>query len=96
VLTRNCRAHIEGLFAGLDVLIAPTAPGTAPRGIDATGDPIYERMWTCLGSPCVGWRTGSGSNGLALGVQAIGALGADDSLIDFSAWMAAHTRQPNP
>jgi Asp-tRNA(Asn)/Glu-tRNA(Gln) amidotransferase A subunit family amidase len=96
VLTRNCRAYIERLFEGLDVLIAPTAPGSAPRGIDATGDPIYERMWTCLGSPCVGWRTGSGSDGLAIGVQAIGALGADDSLIDFSAWMASHTRQPNP
>ena len=93
VLARKCRAHIEGLFAGLDVVIAPSAPGTAPHGIDATGDPIYQRMWTCLGNPCVGWRTGSGSNGLALGVQAIGA---DDSLIDFSAWMASHTRQPNP
>jgi len=96
VLIRRCRAHIESLFTGLDVLITPTAPDAAPLGIDATGDPIFERMWTAIGSPCVGWRTGSGSSGLAIGVQAVGAIGADDSLIDFSVWMASHTRQPNP
>ncbi|MBF6568426.1 MAG: amidase [Candidatus Binataceae bacterium] len=96
LIVRKCRAYIEALFINVDVLITPTAPGVAPAGIYATGDPIFERMWTCLGNPCVGWRTGSGGNGLPIGVQAVGAQGADDALIDYSAWMASHTREPNP
>jgi Asp-tRNA(Asn)/Glu-tRNA(Gln) amidotransferase A subunit family amidase len=92
----RCRAHIESLFASVDVLMAPTALGTAPATHSTTGDPIFERMWTMTGHPCVSYRSGSGENGLPIGVQAVGAIGADDSLIDYAAWMGSHTRELNP
>ncbi|MGH7905460.1 MAG: amidase [Candidatus Binataceae bacterium] len=95
-LTRRCRAWLSEVFTDLDVIFTPSALGTAPAGIGATGDPIYERMWTATGFPCIGYRIGSGKNGLALGVQTVGPLGGDSDLIDFSSWMASHTRQPNP
>src|SRR5690554_169736 len=43
----------QQLAMRFDVLLAPSAPGVAPEGLASTGDPIYSRVWTLLGVPCV-------------------------------------------
>jgi amidase len=95
-LAIKCRQHIDSLFTTVDVIMAPTALGIAPAGLFTTGDPIFQRMWTMMGYPCITYRSGSGTHGLPIGVQAVGPLGGDDSLIDYAAWMGSHTRVPNP
>ena len=57
---------------GLDVLVTPSAPGEAPAGLDWTGDPAFNFIWTSLHVPCVTVPAGSGPNGLPLGIQIVG------------------------
>lgn len=76
-LARNCRHMITELFSRVDVLLTPSAPGEAPRGLDATGDPLFNRIWTLLHTPCVHLPFTQGPNGLPVGLQAVGAIGAD-------------------
>lgn len=52
-LAARGRAHLEHAMRDLDAVIAPAAPGEAPPGLARTGDPIFSRVWTLLGLPCV-------------------------------------------
>ena len=72
---------MRSVFEDYDVLITPSAPGEAPRGLDNTGDPIFNRVWTLLKVPCIHLPVAFGPNGLPLGVQLIGAFNQDDHLI---------------
>lgn len=64
------RAAIAQRTAGLDAWIAPAAPGLAPQGLESTGDPLFNRVWTVLHLPCLTVPT-LRSQGLPLGVQII-------------------------
>lgn len=86
-LAVRLRAELETLFRLTDVLIAPSARGEAPAGLDSTGDPVFSRMWSLLGAPCVQVPVGLGRLGLPLGVTVVGprwndtlALGAAQML----------------
>lgn len=71
-LAIHARGEIENLLSQVDVLIAPSATGEAPVGLDATGNPIFSRMWSLLGVPCVHVPTGVGRHGMPVGVTVIG------------------------
>lgn len=88
-LARRCRLKAEDLFAGCDLLIAPSAPGEAPRGLAATGDPVFSRVWTLLGLPCIHLPFSQGPNGLPVGVQAIGPFESDARTLAFARWAEA-------
>lgn len=80
-----CRSQIAAARAALrlgangpwDVLLTPSAPGEAPAGIEATGDPVFNRIWTAIGVPCVHLPLSGGPRGLPLGLQVIGPFDAD-------------------
>jgi Asp-tRNA(Asn)/Glu-tRNA(Gln) amidotransferase A subunit family amidase len=74
---------------GLDVLITPSAPGEAPAGLDWTGDPAFNSIWTSLHVPCVTVPAGSGPNGLPLGIQIVGRQGDDRAVLAWAEWVAA-------
>ena len=76
-LARNCRRITETLFSKADVLLAPSAPGEAPAGLGATGDPLFNRVWTLLHVPCVHLPFTQGPKGLPVGLQVVGPRGAD-------------------
>ena len=88
-LGHRCRQELERVFEDYDVLLAPSAPGEAPRGLSATGDPLFNRMWTLLYVPSVTLPAGSGPNGLPLGVQIIGRHREDTPLIADAEWIQA-------
>jgi amidase len=85
--TRAARAGLGEIFAEVDVLLTPSAPGEAPAGLQATGDPVFNRSWTLLGVPCVSLPAGIGATGLPLGVQLVGALDNDARLLSAAAWL---------
>ncbi|MCR9136083.1 MAG: amidase [Alphaproteobacteria bacterium] len=85
--------QLETLFLDVDVILAPSAPGEAPEGLSATGDPLYSRGWTLLQVPCVSIPAGRGPKGLPLSVQAVGPLGNDDRLLAAVAWMHRQLRE---
>lgn len=76
-LTHNCRRALTDLFAKVDVLLAPSTIGEAPAGLGATGDPLFNRVWTILHTPCVHLPFAQGPNGLPVGLQVIGPVGDD-------------------
>jgi Asp-tRNA(Asn)/Glu-tRNA(Gln) amidotransferase A subunit family amidase len=87
VRTKGARHRIDALFDRFDVLLAPSAAGEAPVGIDATGDPLFCRAWTLLGLPCVHLPFTRGSNGLPVGLQLIGRWGEDHRLLSSAQWI---------
>jgi Asp-tRNA(Asn)/Glu-tRNA(Gln) amidotransferase A subunit family amidase len=76
------RAELLGLMAahGLDLWVAPSAPGPAPLGLESTGDPVMNLPWTHSGLPAVGLPAGS-AQGLPLGLQLVGRWQADENLL---------------
>ncbi|MBG6078142.1 amidase [Polaromonas sp. CG_9.11] len=86
LLAIAARRALDAVFASVDVLIAPSAEGEAPAGLDATGNPIFSRLWTLLGNPCVHVPAGTGVHGMPVGVTVIGPRWADALTLS-----AAHT-----
>jgi Asp-tRNA(Asn)/Glu-tRNA(Gln) amidotransferase A subunit family amidase len=86
MLARNCRRTLADVFADCDVLLAPSAPGAAPAGLDVTGDPIFSRIWTLLRTPCVTVPVVS-TGGLPVGVQIVGAFGNDVRTLAAAHWV---------
>jgi Asp-tRNA(Asn)/Glu-tRNA(Gln) amidotransferase A subunit family amidase len=83
----RARRRVTELLKRYDVIVGPAAPGAAPAGIAATGDPVLSRAWQALGLPAVtvpGLRDGAG---LPLGVQAIGADRDEAALLARARWI---------
>ena len=73
--------------APCDAILVPAAPGEAPVGLGNTGDPIFNRMWTLLGVPCVTLPARWAENGLPTGVQLVGRIGGDARLMACAAFL---------
>ena len=86
-VARRWQNKIAHLFDAHDVILAPSAPGSAPEGISATGDPIFNAVWTLLGVPCITYPVARSSKGLPIGVQVIGPVDGDERLIAAAKWM---------
>jgi Asp-tRNA(Asn)/Glu-tRNA(Gln) amidotransferase A subunit family amidase len=84
------KAHVDSLFGKVDALLCPSAPGEAPEGVEFTGDPRFNSIWTSAGTPCVTLPAGAGTKGLPLGIQLVGLRHEDDRLLSTAAWVAAH------
>ena len=86
-LATTCRAMLGEAFGDADVILAPSAPGEAPRGLAVTGDPIFCRIWTLLGVPAINVPCSQGPNGLPVGVQVIGRIGDDARALAVAEWL---------
>lgn len=75
--TKRARQAFADLMVDTDVLLTPSAPGAAPRGLGSTGASIFNRLWTLLGTPCVNVPGLIDQTGLPLGVQIVGRFGHD-------------------
>jgi Asp-tRNA(Asn)/Glu-tRNA(Gln) amidotransferase A subunit family amidase len=65
----------------VDLWIAPAALGTAPKGLESTGDPIMNLPWTHSGLPTVSIPSDRNDVGLPFGLQAVGKWHADESVL---------------
>ncbi|MGB3537510.1 MAG: amidase [Mesorhizobium sp.] len=85
----RARAMVVLMFADYDGVLVPSAPGEAPEGLGATGDPLFSRMWNLLQLPCVALPFGVGPRGLPVGVQLLGRLHEDAGLLAAAEWVHA-------
>ena len=83
----RARRGIDAIFDDLDALLTPAAVGEAPEGLDATGDPIFSRIWTLLGTPCISLPVLSGPAGLPVGLQVVGPRSDEARLLGAAGWI---------
>jgi Asp-tRNA(Asn)/Glu-tRNA(Gln) amidotransferase A subunit family amidase len=76
-LVAKARDGLRAFFGEFDALLVPAAPGEAPKGLERTGDPVFNRSWTMLHVPCVTVPAWHGVGGLPVGVQLVGREGED-------------------
>lgn len=84
-------ASFEEVFDRYDAILTAAAPGTAPRGLEATGSPAFCTLWTFAGMPAVTLPLMRGEDGLPMGVQLVGRRGDDARLLRTARWLAQWT-----
>lgn len=89
--------RVDALFADLyakyDAILTPSAAGTAPRGLESTGDPAFCTLWTFCGMPAINVPLLHGANGLPLGVQLVGPRMGDARVLRAARWLAQFVPQ---
>ncbi|HSV82678.1 MAG TPA: amidase [Ramlibacter sp.] len=78
---REALQQFDHLLGEASALMVPAATGEAPSGLAATGDPVFSRVWTLLGLPCVNVPGLLGPNGLPIGIQLVGRMGRERELL---------------
>ncbi|MEA2991106.1 MAG: hypothetical protein QOD40_26 [Alphaproteobacteria bacterium] len=86
-LGEHCRRHLDKVFDGVDVLLAPCVNGEAPIGLAYTGDPGFQAIWTILHVPTMSLPTHHGPNGLPVGIQLVAPAYQDDRLFACARWI---------
>jgi Asp-tRNA(Asn)/Glu-tRNA(Gln) amidotransferase A subunit family amidase len=82
----RARQSLGDFMRDIDVILTPSAPGAALRGLGSTGDPAFNRLWTLMGTPCVN-VPGLSEGGLPLGVQVVGDFGCDREVLEAALFM---------
>ena len=72
------------IFNDIDMLITPSAPGEALKGLEYTGSPMFNTTWSLNGNPCVTLPLFKGEKDLPIGCQLVTKFGNDNRLLDFS------------
>ena len=75
------RANFADVMQSFDLLITPVAPGEALPGLGATGDPVFNTMWTALYVPALSVPAFKGPTGLPVGLQLVGRFRQDEKLL---------------
>lgn len=84
----ECRAQLASVFAGMNALITPAAAGEASRNVTGLEDQSFCQLWTLMHGPCLTIPAFTGPDRMPMGLQIVGPVGGDESLIGLAAWIA--------
>jgi len=87
--TKQARAALADIFTRFDAILTPSAPGVAPETLASTGLPIFNRLWTLMGTPAVNVPGLADASGLPLGVQIVGRFGRDRLTLEVARFVEA-------
>ncbi len=76
--------QIDTVFEETDLIITPSAPGEALRGLEYTGSPIFNTTWSLNGNPCITLPLFKGKQELPIGCQLVARFGEDDQLLNYA------------
>lgn len=79
-LRERLYGEVERILAEHGTILTPAAPGPAPKGLGATGNPVFNAFWTWLGVPCLTLPLLE-ADGMPLGVQLVAARRDDGRLL---------------
>ena len=77
-----------------DAILTPAAPGSAPKGLAATGDPSFCTLWTLCGMPAISLPLLQSAAGMPLAVQLVGPRYGDARLLRTAQWLATKVASP--
>jgi amidase len=78
---------LAAVFEGVDVLLAPCVNGEAPHGLEETGDPGFQAIWTILHVPALSMPTHRGPSGLPVGIQLVAQSYEEGRLFACARWI---------
>jgi len=79
--SKRARQALADIMADHDVILTASAPDVAPKGLSSTGNPMFNRLWTLMGTPCVN-VPGLSDGDLPLGIQIVGRFGRDRAALE--------------
>ena len=77
---------LDPLFADYDALLALSATGPAPKGLETTGNPIFNGLWTYLGVPALNMPHLQ-VDGMPMGFQIIARRFDDARVLRIGKWL---------
>jgi Asp-tRNA(Asn)/Glu-tRNA(Gln) amidotransferase A subunit family amidase len=80
-------AFLDEVFEDYDAILTPATPGPAPAGIEATGSPVMNTIWTFCGTPAINLPILQSADGLPMGVQIVGEKNDDARLFRSTRWL---------
>lgn len=83
----RCRRWLNDALRPEELVLTFSTPGEAPVGIAATGNAIFNRLWTLLHASCLHIPTGLGPSGLPIGVQLVDPRGSESRTLDAARWL---------
>ncbi len=86
-LAYSARAKVSSAFGDCEAWLAPSTTGEAPATTEQTGDPVFGRIWTLLGLPCVHLPFTTGQSGMPVGLQLVGRYGEDRVVLRIARWL---------
>ncbi|MDF1609828.1 amidase [Hoeflea sp. YIM 152468] len=81
---------LDAVFQRCDAILTPAAPGSAPKGLESTGDPVFNGIWTLCGTPAITLPLFADEDGMPMGVQLVGPRGGDARLLRTARWLVKH------
>jgi Asp-tRNA(Asn)/Glu-tRNA(Gln) amidotransferase A subunit family amidase len=81
---KKCKELIAQTFSEYQLILTPASIGSAPEGLQTTGDPVFCRMWTALGLPSISLPFPRAQRSMPIGVQLVGALKEDETLLSYA------------
>ena len=82
---------LSGVFSRADLVITPSAAGAAPAGLHNTGDPMFNRIWTFLQTPCMNLPLTKSTRGLPIGIQLVCNRQEDTRLFAYAGYLQGLT-----
>ena len=79
--------YLGEVFEDYDAILTPSTTGPAPSGIEATGSPVMNTIWTFCGTPAINVPLLQSADGLPIGVQMVGAKNDDARLFRSTSWL---------
>ena len=86
-LARMARSMVSAAIGEHEVLLVPSTTGEAPATLEQTGNPVFGRVWTLLGLPCVHLPFAQGQTGMPVGLQVVGRFGDDKNVLRAAKWL---------
>ena len=87
-LVAESRRQAATVFKDVDLILSPPAPGPAPAGLENTGDPMFNKVWTALHWPTITLPVNKDGR-LPVGIQLVAASGEESRLLAGAAWVEA-------
>jgi Asp-tRNA(Asn)/Glu-tRNA(Gln) amidotransferase A subunit family amidase len=86
-VARRARHETGELFQHVDLILTPAVTGAAPRGLSSTGSPVFNKLWTLTGNPCVNVPGAANKAGMPVGIQLVARFGRDRLALSAASWL---------
>ena len=80
------REELGEVMRGVDVLLTPSTPASAPADLSTTGDRRFQGPWTGAGVPAISLPTGLDTDGMPLGIQLLSPWFTEERLLAAGQW----------